>query len=121
MTTSIGNARYSARGKRQRTWAWWSLFLLPASFGLAFATGEAVATLLAPNDNVQPPVWLMAVALALAAMVFASPLLVTWFFSDRAARAGQPGAWLPLSAGGIVVGVFIQINLASALTVLLLG
>lgn len=63
----------------------------------------------------------MALVLAAAAVVFAAPLLLTWRFSSRAARAGENGAWMPLIVGGAVVGAFVLANLASGLLVLVFG
>jgi hypothetical protein len=53
MITNVGSVERQARGRRHHLWAWWSLILLPVSFGVALAVREGVAGLLAPSAPVR--------------------------------------------------------------------
>ena len=111
----------ASRTTRNRAWAWGSLALLPVSFGLAFVAGEGIASLLGASDEVALPPSVMAIALTVAVLVFALPLLLTAWFSSRAAAAGERGARAPLIVGATLVGLFVLVNLVSGLLVLTIG
>lgn len=118
---SINANQPASQTTRNRAWAWGSLALLPVSFGLAFVAGEGIASLLSGSDAVAPPLWVMGVALTVAALIFALPLLLTARFSSRAAASGEVGARAPLIVGAILVGLFIIVNVVSGLLVLTIG
>lgn len=88
---------------------------------MAFVAGEGAASLLGESDGSTPPIWVMGVALALAALVFALPLLLTAWASARASASGESGARVPLIVGGVIVGLLILVNVASGLLVLTIG
>jgi hypothetical protein len=111
------------RAKRQLPRAWWSLALFPVSFALAFVVGEGVPVLLTGTDAsvTTPPWWVIAIALVSAAAIFASPLLLTLHYSNKAAAQHEPNARIPLILGAVLAGGFILSNLAGGLLVLLAG
>lgn len=115
------DANTNPRAAHDRAWAWGSLALLPISFGLAFVAGEGAASLLGASGEAAQPLWVMGVVLTVAALIFALPLVLTAWFSARAAAHGEPGARVPLIVGIAVVGAFILVNIASGLLVLTTG
>ena len=128
MSTGIPAADSDKRGRRRnvpryRRRAWWSLVLLPVSLVLAFVVGEGMPGLLGAtiDETTTPPLWVMAVTLVAAAVVFALPLLLTWYFGAKSAAVGEQGAWMPLIVGAAVVGLFVLANVASGVLVLLFG
>jgi hypothetical protein len=107
---------------RQLPKAWWSLILFPVSFVVAFVIGEGLPTWLGFDAAEQsPPWWAVALVFAVAAAIFASPLLVTAYFSNRAAEHGEAGARVPFIFALVLIAAFILVNAASGLLVLLFG
>lgn len=123
MNTETDRTRPRGATRHYRVWAWWSLILLPVSLALAFVVGEGIPVLFGTPDDAAsaPPLWVMAIALTAAALVFAAPLLLTWHFTNKAAAASEDGARLPLIVGSALAGLFILANLASGLLVLIFG
>ncbi|WP_169581845.1 MULTISPECIES: hypothetical protein [Microbacterium] len=120
---SAQTGRVGAGGaKRAWSWAWWSLILYPFSIVIAFIAGEGVPASVGYSDGVAAvPWWIAAIALVVATAVLAMPLLLTAHFSRKAAALGQPGAWVPLIIGGLVVAGFILMNLVSGALVAVFG
>jgi hypothetical protein len=97
------------------TWvrrAWWSLLLFVVSFVAAVVVGEGLAAAYGyPSGDEDVPAWVLLGAGLPACAVFALPVLVTWLFARRAARAGDAGGRGPLLVAAGIVGLFLAQNL----------
>ena len=100
----------------QRRSAWLSLLLFPVSLVGAFVVGEGLLALLGhPVGGESAPVGVILASAIPALAVFAVPAALATSFAQRAARAGEPHAWLPAYVGLAVAGVFILQNVLAFL------
>lgn len=98
--------------------AWWSLLLFLVSFVAAFVVGEGLVTLYGYDSaDTDLPWWVPLAAGLPACLVFAAPLLLTWWLARRAGPAGRT----PLLVGSLLVAGFLALNLAQGLLAAVVG
>lgn len=107
----------TAEGRAATRWAWWSLLGFIPSFGLAFAVGEGLISLLGypTGGSAEAPWWAAIVASVPALVVFALPAVAAVHFGRRAMRLGDDRGRVPMVIAVAAAGTFVLMNGLSAL------